>query len=104
MRFALKPSDDSIIVVTENGGIARIILQDGKFVSEYYQDQVDKFVFDKDLWTRLGRKYTKVWEQVKLDTSMIEDALSWLSIFTDTFEETDFDELINQYNDKERTE
>lgn len=91
IQFTLQSTQTEVIVITHDGGIATINLEDPEHVyTTYYQARIDRLalattnpitITDEE-WVTLaeGKAYHKDWDGISqtLTMEMILDAVSWL--------------------------
>jgi hypothetical protein len=80
-----------------DGGIVEIHHNGDNYVSTYYQDRIEG-EYSEESWLKLadGKQYCKDWvDKAEIDDEMINDALEWLNVFANDFQEVEFDFLTN---------
>ncbi len=90
IKYRTIKSDDNIVVITEDGGIADIHEAEPyeaeeyrQSTTEYYQDKFDiaDITSDESIWTIVGegKMYYNDWVTSFTDPTHIQDALNWLA-------------------------
>ena len=88
-------ADCEVEIRTQDGGVANIYNNGEHFITEYYQDRDFNDEVDYDKLAE-GKGYMKGWDEDKevVDKEMIDDALNWLVMSTESFE-WDIREYVN---------
>ncbi len=96
----LNESNDEIVVIMEDGGVASISKadeceNDGTIaITEYYQARINEDTDPDEVWEELGEgkcyhnQWTKEMCDNHLDKRLVQDALEWLAV-GETYERDD---------------
>jgi hypothetical protein len=103
MKYAVHTDQGDTTLILENGGIATFHNNGEHLVATYYQGRPEMFTFDYKMWNNLDedKVYLHDWHTKQhFDGEALIDALKWMCMFCDTFDETDFQTLVDEYNNK----
>jgi hypothetical protein len=99
MRYAKVILGTELLVVTEDGGVVTAHHNEEFMVTTYYKDRVEQI--DDEMWEMLAdsKQWTKDWKDKDgVDNEMIQDALEWLAPRELHFIETDYHNLVVEFN------
>jgi hypothetical protein len=104
MKYGLHTDQDEAILIMEDGGIAAFHNNGEHIITTLYQDRAEMFTMNYKMWSQLddGKVHIKDWNTKQhLDEEVIDDALNWLCMRCLVFEQVDFQQLVDQYNNRE---
>lgn len=103
MKYAITQDQGDTMLILEDGSIATFHNNGEHLIATLFQSKAEMFTFDYKMWRHLdeGKCYIKDWHTKKdVDGEALIDALKWLCMLCDTFDESDFQTLVDEYNNK----